>query len=461
MLVALFPLADSDIWWQLASGRELLFQKQFLWTEPFTFTGVGLAWTNVHWLYQLLVYSIEAMAGRYGAGALVVTHALVWGGAAWAWTKPRSGSMTGWLLLLLPLVWANRFLLMARPLAFTMLLLGLQHRLYLSKMHLGKKWGLILFLQIILVNIQGLFLLGPILFVLHELSIRKHWRALVPGALGLLTVSCVHPKGVSILLYPFGLLERLQPGNLFGERISENISPGRAFFGGDPAQLWQAMALVLVTILLFWYACKHTPFRPGLVLLLPLLVLAWLAQRNIPILLLVSLPLLAPLIAKGLSWRFATRAGAAMILAVGIAQVQWWQIYPGAVAPYRFPQGSVTWIQEHVRYRPLRVFCDIRHGGFLSWHLYPQVKTYVDGRLILRDSTFFAQYLNLENHPETFSALDRAWHFDAVVLPVDYPPMFRKLARQLAQDSTWVLVQSDESSWLFMRSQVVRSPLEL
>src|SRR5687767_10958892 len=47
---ALTPVADSDIWWHLAAGREMIARRGFLWVDPFSLGARGRPWIDLHWL---------------------------------------------------------------------------------------------------------------------------------------------------------------------------------------------------------------------------------------------------------------------------------------------------------------------------------------------------------------------------------------------------------------------------
>jgi hypothetical protein len=453
---AWFPLTDADIWWHLASARAMLEQGSWLTSDPFTFTAEGLPWLNVHWLYQLAVWGVYRAGGL---GGLVAAHALCWGTAAYLWNNEKR---VDWLLLFIPLLWATHYLLMARPLALTIFLLGVQYRAYHAPWPGKVRWGLLIVIQIMLANSQGLFLLGPALLALYAWRERQGWRTSVRMAGILVLVSMVHPAGPRILLYPWKLLARLQPGNLFGAKVSENISPWQALLGlGEAMELWQALALLVLTILMVWLALRKRITLHVFVSYVPWLGLAWLAQRNIPILLVMAIPLVASKLPPAWGRDFRWWLGLGLSVAFAVAQCQWWIVAATPVAPFRTPTGAVQFLRQQLAGRPLPapVFCEIRHGGYLAWKLYPMVRTYVDGRLILRATDFFQQYLALETQPGQFQHLPLYNKMDYAVLPVGYPGIFRPLAHDLAKRSDWRLVYFDEVAWVFARA--AQGPLDL
>ncbi len=451
-LAAWFPLTDADIWWHLASAREMLLQKSLLHSDPFTFTAEGAPWTNIHSLYQLIIYGIYSLGG---AGALVVFHSLCYGAGAALWNReaPRSP----WLLLFIPLLWAVQFLLMARPLAWTLLLLALQFRVYHAPWRRAVRLGVLVFLQVLLANSQGLFLLGPILIFLYAVRERKPFRQNIFGFTALTLASAIHPEGFRVLIYPWKLLLRLSPGNLFASRMSENISPWKALFGsGNLMEFFQAAALLIFTVLFVCFiGRKRSEWRTSL-LILPWLILAWLAGRNIPVLFMIALPLLA---AKLPEWphSFGKYLSYLLFAALFIAQWQWWRVNNAPVAPFRTPENAARFLENHP-VQNTRLFSEIRYGSYLAWRL-PGVKTFVDGRLILRDAEFFSHYLSLEQKPENFETLPMRNTFDFALIPAAYPEMFHALAGYLAASPGWRLVYFDETAWLFARPETALEDL--
>lgn len=442
-LAAAIPLTDSDIWWHLASAREMIAQQQFLVEDPFTFTAVGQSWNNVHWLYQLGIYGVQHLFGNAG---LVAVHALLWGLAAWVWSRGKSS--VSLLLLGVFCVIGMRYLLLARPIVVTLLLLGLQIRVWESKWKDSRKLLVLCVLQIALANVQGLFLLGPFFlfawmwFSGTALSKSLGWAAI------LVVVSAVHPHGLSQLLYPWELLLRQLPGNRFAVGISENISPLRTLWEGGGILAWEQM-FPLVAVTLFWsFACLK---NRKLLMLAPIVVLAWFAERNLPLVVMVLLPLVIPDFSLRLP-KLQRMLALAACLGFVFAQVQWWRELPGPVSPLRFPEGATAWLQtklpENTR---VKVFCESRHGGYLSWKLFPRVQTFVDGRFILRNASFLEQYQELQRSPQGFERLDRLYEMDWVILPKQYPNTFQNLAIYLGKHPSWRQEYQDQNTLVFRK----------
>ncbi len=72
------PLGDPDIWWHLAAGRWMIEHGGVPRVDPFSFTALGTRWTDSHWLYEMILYSIQGLSG-YG-GIILFNSLLVVGG---------------------------------------------------------------------------------------------------------------------------------------------------------------------------------------------------------------------------------------------------------------------------------------------------------------------------------------------------------------------------------------------
>lgn len=451
-LLACLPLADGDIWWHLASAKEMIQTRQPLFHDPFTFSTNNGPWINVHWLYQLLIYIIYKSGGYWG---ILFGHALLWASAAWVWVRAFRIQHVAWLWIFTPFLFSIRFLLLPRPLALTMLLLGLQWLTLTSKYSFPKKIILISLLQILLTNIQGLFLLGPALLTLASIYLAFSWKQSILFVGSSVLASIANPHGLSLLVYPWRLLQRLLPGNTFSSGVSENISPFKVLL--NPHHFWQqqavtiqALFLALFTLYIIYWVYRNAHFRQSFPIVI-LLILGWLAERNLPILYLIVIPLL---VAQSTAWKFRISPywiAFAFLAGTFASQVQWFSNWPYPIAPFRTPQGAIQFL-ENQKAPPNQIFCEIRHAGAVEWHLYPRTRTYTDGRLILRNSEFFQRYLDFTSQPEDFLHLMDSLHVGAILLPVAYPSGWHSLAQAVVKDSRWQLKHLDETSWLFFRS---------
>lgn len=64
--LAIRPIIDPDIWWHLRQGQWIVEHGTVPSTDPFSWFGVGRQWIAYHWLFEVLVYGLHAMAGLAG-----------------------------------------------------------------------------------------------------------------------------------------------------------------------------------------------------------------------------------------------------------------------------------------------------------------------------------------------------------------------------------------------------------
>ncbi len=70
-LAILQPVQDSDLWWHLASGRDMVQNRHIPSVDVFSLTASGTRWINSYWLYDVLVYLLFTHLGVVG---LILPH---------------------------------------------------------------------------------------------------------------------------------------------------------------------------------------------------------------------------------------------------------------------------------------------------------------------------------------------------------------------------------------------------
>jgi len=254
-VVGMAPLADGDLWWHLAAGRELVRTHEFLMTDPFSAGAAGRPWVDVHWLFQLAAYGLYSLGGlraivlakclAVAAGALVLEGAVV--RAAGARARPL------FVPAFLAALFLARGLLLPRPIIPTLFFLATDFALLEGFRRDGRATWLapLPFIQVVWVNVQALSMLGPALVAAHALAAvagllfaRRRWFPFAdehaPGvaaarsmcallaALALCLVACfATPYGARAVTLPFSLLGRFWPGqgNVYSSNVAENVPP--------------------------------------------------------------------------------------------------------------------------------------------------------------------------------------------------------------------------------------------
>jgi hypothetical protein len=427
-LVNLRPMGDPDFWWLLRGGRYMVETRSFPVTDPFSATAQGAEWLNHAWGFELLLYGAWALGGMAAVVALQGLFAAATFGVLYALLR-REGAGRGWATALVLLgALATHGFWDPRPQLVTYLLLALFVAV-LADFQAGRadrlRW--LPALTVVWVNCHGGFLAGPALIALGAAGEAAGWllgdpedgRALGRARrLGLTAAATL----LASLLNPFHYRALLFPLHVVGDRVSQDwiiewLSPP---FTHPQVLLLEALLLLVLLLAL----SVERPMRwRDLVVLVPLVHLGLTATRNTPLLVIVALPIAGRLGAgwAATAWRARSRPGrlaaslaaaGALALALGLATNSrdpagvWDGLRPrlglaesfpeGAVAALRDAGGSGTLLNEYV------------WGGYLIWHLYPEYRVSIDGRMAVYGPALFAEHVAVtELQPGWRQALDR------------------------------------------------------
>ena len=491
-----FPITDTDIWWHLAAGRELVRTKAFFFTDPFAYSLDHPQWIDMHWLFQVLVYGIYRVGGCWGivivkcaATAVVgLLLALVAG-------NRRGGVFTAALYALL--VFEARYLVLERPVLVTLACMAV-FLYFLERFNRTGAWRNLLWLapvQILWTNSQGLFAIGFAIVLCYaagsfvdglrapgstgwqkRISAALPWP-LIAAAAALPVVSLINPYGLRGLLFPLRLFGRIDPSvaNIFSRNITENI-PLFSLHGADAHYLYVTLAISAVLVGCFVAQGKKRR-TVDILLTAAFFYLSYRAMRNVLLYFVVAAPMIGRTLAmvwRGKMpsdrWTTVRRLAAAaatgaylLLLALCISmQLQVMSCYPrhSAVSPFRVPSAAVEFMKNHPV--PGRLFNADRYGGYLLWTQYPPRQVYLDGRFIIRSAAFFKDYLDLCVHPERFDAVARKYDVTQVLLPTAIFLMHMPLVNYVYRSGAWDLVYADGASVLFTaRPQSSAPPLDL
>jgi len=446
-----WPLSDTDLWWHLAAGREMVDRMAWLRTDPFCASSLGTPWIDLHWGFQLLVLAIQRLGGE--AGLVLLRAALVGIGAFVALRGRLSWDTLAVAALLLA---ACRPFLDLRPLLVTLPCLAALWRIAERDLRRGPVCAA-LALQVVLVNTQGLFLLGPAFVLVAALGRMLEGDRAGAGArallsAGLVAASLLNPWGFGAFDLAFRVAARVLPGAdaVFAREIPENL-PWLSWLRESPLRtlpwLWAAVALVFLP--------RGGPGTAGRRLLLAFAAaLSLLAVRNLPLLAVATLLSLQPR-----RWprpRTVAAAGVALMAALAapaLAERRW--DLPGvAVAPAHFPGPASMAI---LRSRPGPVFHELRVGGWLSWRIPSPRTCWADTRLVLHDADFVREYLGVLDDPSGFETFCDRRGFRMAAVPVVAWPRFHALLVHLLRSPRWRLVDGDGAWTLFARTDAADS----
>lgn len=419
-------VAGSDLWWHLASGREIWRRGKVPLVDPYSFTFGGQPWTNHEWLWDVLYWSFYRLHPEAVAWLnLAIVTAVFALAFRVAWRASGSILAAGASLWLVAA--ASHWFIDIRPHLFTLLFSGL---VLVTR---ERRWAVWLWppLTLIWVNLHGGFVFGVGLiglFVLVntiEASLRARrveipWRQWVSVAACLFAI-VLNPYSAEVLAYPLAYLDTASPYRTLVEWHPPPLDLDPARFSG---RFW---ILAGVFVLGLPLALRRAPYLA--VLGLVTLSMAVTARRFIPLFGVTA----APVAAMALGWlqarvterwRTLETPGAGLAATALAAALTVWlwsgvRLWPSLL--YRWTEGAF-YPEAALRYadaldRPLRVFNYYNWGGFIHLHL-PKLQVYIDGRAnTLYDDQTYADYNRIAGGRQGFRPLLRRAGAEAVLVP--------------------------------------------
>ena len=415
-VAALRPIDDADFWWLLRAGRYIVETGVFPRTDPFSATASGAAWLNHAWGFELLIYGIYALGGTTGVILLQGLAAAATFGVLYGLLR-REGVGQGWSIALLSLgALATHGFWAPRPQLVTYVILALFVHI-LADYQAGRRnrlWWLPI-LTAVWANLHGGFLAGPALVSLCATGELAGWAlgdetgrrgglrrafTLTAFAAGSAFASIANPFHYHALLFPFQVM---------GEQLSQAwIIEWASPPFGHPQVLVLEMMLGLMLVLALGTA-RPVPWR-DLVVLVPLVHLGFQAIRNTPLLVIVATPILGRALAScaGAHWgrlpelgRRAVAFGSLGLVLSACGLVAGSRRPEDVIKAFRpafgvastLPAGAVDFLRREGRRGTL--WNEYVWGGYLIWHLYPELRVSIDGRMAVYGPERFAEHLSV------------------------------------------------------------------
>lgn len=490
---AIRRLDDPDTWWHLAGGRYIATHGAVPMHDVFSYTAATRPWTDLQWLFDLALFGVYQLGGV--AALILATAVLALLTFAILLLVTRH---CGWVpatvaLTLALLASQDRFVPRPEMLSFVLV----AGYLALLEAYPGNRnWiWLILPLQVLWVNVHGVFVVGLILVgsyasgrTLATLLRRGTDRASAHGALargalarlwavaGGAGVLCLaNPYGVGGALFPFTLLTRISTEKGLYDNIGEFQPP---FQGTMTPVLWcyvLLMAIPAASFLLRWRVLR----LDRLLAWGAFLALSLMARRNMGFFALVAAPPAADALAAVGGWIVArrrwgawARSGRAVVAAaLGLAlaglifvvvtnRLFWWmeesRQFGLGMSLIDAPIGAADFVERHDITG--RMFNDLQSGGYLIWRGAPARPVFIDGRLEVYDEGFFARYRRALSVPASFDSLAEEYAFDYIILFHAWENRW-PLISYLTNSEDWALAYVDATGVVFIRNRVENTPL--
>jgi hypothetical protein len=440
-VIAMHPVISEDLFWHLASGRWILEHRSVPHTDVLTYSMTQNPWINLQWLGDV---AFAALWKWGGADAVVLAKSaafaglgvlLVLSGAALG-ASPAAAGIAASLAIL-----ASAERTFERPEMASFLMLAATILLCIRARARSSFPFVVAGIHLLWGNVHALAFLGPLtLFLFAALAALPNRHPLAPSSMfafagGLSALSLLaNPYGIATWTFPRTLLQRISGQEEIFSLILEFASPLRD--PSDPALRFFWILLAACAVGILGAAVRgRSPLmalQPAL-FLLPFLILAMLARRNIPLFAIAAAPVLARLLTE-LSPRFRTGPSrsdrtrrlfswappcAALLLAIlllrgGARPVTGVWRDPGlGVEPGFFPEECLTTLKRSGVHGPL--FNDLDFGGYISWRDGPG-RAWIDGRLEVIGAERLSSYIQAHSNPAVWERLQSSWKFEALLL---------------------------------------------
>jgi hypothetical protein len=440
LVLAVHEIYDPDFWLHLAAGDYMFGHHEILRQNQFSFSYRQHPWLNVYWLYQLGLSALWKTAGPAAVVAAkavlsVALAAIVLGGFRDA-SRPLNGAgavalLVGWLLL------CSR--LTDRPELVSFLLLAAMLALLRAR-----RWWWCVPLQALWANVQGWFVLGPVMMAAFALGERRAWRA----AAASVAACAVSPFGWKnfLLLRDFGATWRA-----FHNEIEELASPFHPVLWREDGTGWLLLAYgAIVATLLVAGRRKLSAFE----CLIGALGLGLAVQsvRAVPVFVLCSVgPALAAAENLSLRQRWLKPAVCALMLALAADFVAGTGVairFTGAgrrfglgVQQTGLPAAAARFVAESLPQEARVLNAQFHTGGYLIWAWRGQRPVFVDGRLEAYPVGFVREYFEMFEQPAKLEALVERFAVTHLLVVGEHkgPP------------GDWKRVYADETAALYER----------
>ncbi|MFZ4521654.1 MAG: tetratricopeptide repeat protein [Bacteroidales bacterium] len=402
--ISLRQLSDPDLGFHLKYGKWIVTNLQVPTTDQSTYTVTDHAYTDLHWLFQVIIYGVYKVAGYTGISLFVCLLSVML--FLLVLLRLRNGkvplSLTSIALLTTFLVIEPR--ITPRPEMFTFIFLTFT--LFILDRYTGQRKNLLYLLPITMLlwsNMHALFILGLLTISIYFAGItvrtRKIDRKLLIVTLLSWLMCLINPYGINGFSLPLELLTRFDPNNIYNQHIQEFIP----FFLQTRFVLRDflfIMLLLLGSLVIIPLIRKRNLHEVLLLLIFGFLAIT--SIRNIPLFVIVAVPILGR---EALGLTLMTRPkkrAAGIILFVSLIIITL-ALIPRLITnayyrennsfnrtgtgldPLHQPAGAASFLlHNHLGGRMLN---SIGFGGWLSWTL-PQ-PVFMDGRLeVMQESIY-------------------------------------------------------------------------
>lgn len=472
-----YPL---DFWHHLTTGRAIWQCGAIPVRDTFTFTIDGQPITNQCWLAQLTMYGLfcwggfalaQFVAAICYAAAIAVTTAT-------AWQRSRNARIAAAMALGCMVVALSNF--GVRPQAFSFLLFAVELLVLWCWPARRTTWAIIAVVEVLWTNTHGAFPLGVVLPALFLTGTAwTVWR--VEGIRSAWLNPIVRGYASCLLIAATGAFCNPHPGRTLDYVVGVGTTaPVRGIGEWAPSRLDSYTGIAFVVSAVVIAAILAMRWRrvtaSELILLAPFAALALQHQRMVAWWSMVATTVIAHHLVELLrAWierptgrdpsentrekgAFFNWVPLALLLAWLGMSTPWTRSYNPLLAPSKRESRAVDDPQPVVEYLGRvgchgHIYCPMEWGAYLTWHLGPQARVFIDGRIDFFPASVWRDYL-LVGHadPGWEEVLSR----DDITWVIWSKELSSRLPSILIQTPLWEKVYEDDLAWVLARRGVAQ-----
>lgn len=479
VLIALFcihEVGNTDTGFHLRAGRFILDNRTWPRNDTLTFTRTDQPYVDTTWGYQVLLalaHQWVDASGMIGLSACLALGAfyLTYRTIRLAPVDPLSA---GLLLPLGGIACAMRFEIRPELLSLFLLALILHILVRRAEGRSAPLWALPAIL-LVWANCHSFFMLGWGAMAAFGVGLllrdRRVDRPLFGWSVVAVLICVVNPYGLRGVTFPLTLLTRFDSSNVFSQSISEltspfflRSSPQMPFVPYWPVYSFRFLAVLSVVALVPAFRARR---YWAILLWLMFFPLAAKAIRNMPLLIITCLPMMAwslpahrLLDAFRLEGRTRRAVSALTGLLAGLVlmalclRVVHSAYYIDMRQALRFGTGwnRLELPIDAVRYAKQagltgRMLNHLNFGGYMIWAQPEPV--FIDGRLEVVGEEFYQRYLAILESQNELEAAVKQYGIRWMIFPYAISP---KLLVRMSGDPRWRLAYVDHIAAIFIRS---------
>lgn len=458
---------DGDLGRHITLGDYVVSSGTIPTRDPFSFTKLGDPLTPHEWLADVLFAVAHKVAGLDG---VVWLTALVIALSYWLVYKHSLNLSNMSVLAVMACIVgaaAGSIHWLTRPHIFTILFTAIWTS-ELEKVRIGLKKGWLLFpvMMVVWTNLHGAFIAGLVIwgvvFIAEVLEEGKDWskiRVLIWIGLSSFLASLINPDGWGIWKTGFGFL-----GNQYlVSHTAEYLPPDFQ----NPV-FWPFLITIGLSILVLGLSRRRMIYS-DLFLLGSWTAMALYSARNIPLYIVVVIPILSKLASelinesagsKVVDWLMNLQRRIALtekeirggVLAIVVVVLSFGLLLSGTNLDFQmdgnifyedvFPVGAVDWLEENPQSG--NGFNYFPWGGYLLYRLWPDNLVFIDGQTDFYGEELTRRYEQVITLQEGWQGTFRKYDINWVIMPAESP-----LAEYLSGSEEWDTIYQDSTSKIY------------